>query len=210
MARERLVIVGAGGLGRILHDLLSKDAGLMAQADVAGFLDTRADPGLPQGLDCPVLGSPLNYQAQPGEVFVPAVGDPGMRKQLVEPLRQQDAAFLGYTDRATIGARTQMGDGVFMMPGVAVGTDCSIGAFAFLDTASIIGHDTAIGDYCMIGAMTFIAGGVSIGDGVTIHPRAVIAKGVRIGEGATIGIGSVVVKDVPPAVTVFGNPARII
>lgn len=207
---DQLVIVGAGGLGRILHDWLSRDAALRQRADIVGFLDTRPDPALPPGLDCPLLGNPLDYQIQPGQLFVSAVGAPALRKQLLDPLQAQGAAFLRYVERAIVGARTELGEGVFMMPGVEVGTDSRIDAFAFLDTATLIGHDVVIGSHCMIGAMSFVAGGVHIGDGVTVHPRAVIAKGVHIGAGATIGIGSVVVKDVPPDVTVFGNPARII
>ena len=31
-----------------------------------------------------------------------------------------------------------------------------------------------------------------------------------IGKGATIGMGAVVIEDVPPFVTVVGNPARIL
>ena len=37
---------------------------------------------------------------------------------------------------------------------------------------------------------------------------AIILPGVVIGDDAVIGAGSVVTKDVPPGVTVRGNPAR--
>lgn len=45
--------------------------------------------------------------------------------------------------------------------------------------------------------------------GASIGANATILPGVTIGEGAMIGAGSVVTKDVPPRVTVIGNPARI-
>jgi sugar O-acyltransferase (sialic acid O-acetyltransferase NeuD family) len=208
--RKRLVIIGAGGLGRIVYDVMSKDATLRDEIELAGFLDTRADVAMPDGLDCPVLGSPLDYQVRSGDIFIPAVGDPNLRAKLVTPLLEQGAEFYSYTRAASIAGRVEIGRGTFLTPGAVISTDCRIGEFGYADTYTIVGHDVEIGAHCMIGAMTFIAGGVRVGDRVAINPRATIAKGVKIGDGATIGIGSVVVKDVPAGVTVFGNPARTI
>jgi len=205
---KRLIIVGAGGLGRIVYDALRKDPVIAQEMELAGFLDTRADLQPPPDIEAPVLGSPLQYQVRPGDIFIPAVGVPAWRRKLLAPLQAQAAEFLSYSRLASIGARTEIGPGVFLTPGAVVSVDCRIGAYAYLDTYVIVGHDVTIGEHCMIGAMSFLAGGVRIDDGVAIHPRATIAKGVHIGAGATVGIGSVVVKDVPPSVTVFGNPAR--
>ncbi|MEG0718392.1 MAG: hypothetical protein RR811_07830 [Comamonas sp.] len=55
-----------------------------------------------------------------------------------------------------------------------------------------------------------MGGGAQIGDYAIVHPHATILPHVKVGEGATVGAGAVVVKDVPPRVTVFGNPARVI
>ncbi|WP_248320730.1 acetyltransferase [Caballeronia sp. Sq4a] len=208
--RKRLLIIGGGGLGRIVYDVLSKDASLRDEIELGGFLDTRADVAIPEGLDCAVVGNPLDYKVREGDLFIPAVGDPVWRRKLVAPLQAQGAAFFSFKNGASVAARVRIGEGTFVTPGAVISTDCAIGAFTYIDTYTIVGHDVTVGEHCMIGAMTFIAGGVNIGDGVTINPRSTIAKGVTIGAGATIGIGSVVVRDVPPGVTVFGNPARTI
>lgn len=210
MERKKLIIVGAGGLGRIVHDVLSRDTEVMREYDLAGFLDTRTDPGLPADLQTSVLGCPLTHQAQPNEVFIPAIGDPGWRKKLLAPLIEQGAAFYSYTRQASVAARARIGKGVFLTPGVVISTDCEVGDYSYVDTYVVIGHDTHIGAYCMVGAMSFLAGGVRIHDCVAIHPRATIAKGVDLGTACTVGIGSVVVKNIPQKVTVFGNPARVI
>jgi UDP-2-acetamido-3-amino-2,3-dideoxy-glucuronate N-acetyltransferase len=44
--------------------------------------------------------------------------------------------------------------------------------------------------------------------GASIGANATILPGLTIGEGAMVGAGAVVTKDVPPGVTVKGNPAR--
>ncbi|WP_100486266.1 sugar O-acetyltransferase [Sporolactobacillus pectinivorans] len=51
---------------------------------------------------------------------------------------------------------------------------------------------------------------VTIGDHVWIGGRTVINPGVNIGNNVVIGSGSVVTRDVPDAVVVAGNPAKII
>lgn len=210
MNRKKLIIVGAGGLGRIVHDVLSRDSEVTHEYTLAGFLDTRADLSLPGDLRSSVLGSPLSYQPRADDVFIPAVGDPKWRQKLLAPLIQQGAVFYSYTRQASIAARARIGRGVFLTPGVVVSTDCVIGDYSYIDTYVILGHDVQVGSNCMVGAMSFLAGGVCVEDGVAIHPRSTIAKGLVVGQGSTIGIGSVVVKDVPAQVTVFGNPARTI
>lgn len=52
------------------------------------------------------------------------------------------------------------------------------------------------------------AGTPTIEDDVCIFPNAVVIGRITIGAGAIIGPGAVVVNDVPPGVTMIGNPAR--
>ena len=49
---------------------------------------------------------------------------------------------------------------------------------------------------------------VVIGANVWIGAGAMILPGVTVGEDAIVGAGAVVTRDVPPGVTVVGNPAR--
>lgn len=97
-----------------------------------------------------------------------------------------------------IGDRVTIKSGVQLWDGLSVGDDVFIGP-----------NVTFTNDkYPKSGNINFnllrtrIEAGASIGGGATLLP------GVLIGAGATVGAGAVVLKDVPPGVTVVGNPGR--
>jgi sugar O-acyltransferase (sialic acid O-acetyltransferase NeuD family) len=208
--KKDLIIIGAGGLGRIVYDTFSRHWAITDKYNLVGFLDTRVDSGLPSDFLVPILGNPLLYQVGDYQIFMPAVGNPKLKESLVIPIALQGAEFACFYDQNFVGSRSTIGEGAFFALGTMVSVDCQIGKYVFIDAYTIVGHDVEIGDYCMLGAKCFIAGGVRLGKGVTVHPQATIAKGVQVGDGAIIGLGSVVIKDVPAGATVLGNPARII
>jgi UDP-2-acetamido-3-amino-2,3-dideoxy-glucuronate N-acetyltransferase len=124
-----------------------------------------------------------------------------------------------------IGDETGIGTFVEIQKGAKIGDRCKISSHTFIcegvtvESGVFIGHGvtfindrypratTAAGQLqtesdweCQ---KTLVKRGASIGSGVTL------LGGITIGENAIIGAGSVVTKDVPPNVTVAGNPARL-
>ncbi len=71
-----------------------------------------------------------------------------------------------------------------------------------------VGHDANLGADCELAPGTVIGGHCQIGDRVKIGINACVKPFVKVGDDARIGMGAVVVMDVPPGVTVVGNPAR--
>ena len=100
--------------------------------------------------------------------------------------------------------------------GVTIGKKCFISRKAFID---IRRGKVTIGDYVSIAPGSFILSHTArrpegqatrIEDNVLIFVNAVISPGVKVGKNSIVGAGAVVTKDVPPNVTVMGNPARVI
>jgi UDP-3-O-[3-hydroxymyristoyl] glucosamine N-acyltransferase len=85
--------------------------------------------------------------------------------------------------------------------------DTMIGDRVRLGNLVNIGHNVRIGADSVISSSTCVAGGTRIGERCNIAAGASISAKLEIGSGCQIGLGSVVVKNVPPGISVFGNPA---
>lgn len=206
---KKIIIVGAGGLGRQALAQLQVDHAHGIDWVIAGFLDERGSETVSEALYYPWLGYPENFMPEPDHCFVVAVGDPSSREQQVQPLLDKGAEFISVRTRCQLGTRTRYG-ATFFGYDVSSGVDCQIGSYGFIDQETLIGHDTVIGDYVHIGSRCLLAGYVKVGKGVVINSGAMLARGISVGDGAVIGMGAVVFKDVPPGATVAGNPARVI
>lgn len=206
-APHDVVVISAGGFGRSLVNTSHGDPASGVVWRVTGYLDSR--PALAAKSSLPILGDPMTYRARPGESFICALGDPLQRRTYAAPLLAQGAPFMNLCTGLYSADGVTMGVGCFFEPSVRMGVDCRIGDFVVVQSTSVIGYEVKIGSYSTLGAFVFVGGGAQIGENVVIHPHATILPKVTIGDGAVVGAGSVVMADVPPGVTVLGNPAKI-
>jgi sugar O-acyltransferase (sialic acid O-acetyltransferase NeuD family) len=203
---DHILIVSAGGFGRATASLARSDPGCGVAWDVKGFLDSRTDIHNPS--DLPILGDPLTYQVQEGDIFLCALGEPAAKRHYTAALRAQGANFIVLRPDLTTGERVQLGAGGLFERKVSLAPDVKIGELVTILSTTIVGYDVQIGDYCQIGSFVFIGGGALIGRDVVIHPHATVLPGVKVGDGAVVGAGAVVIRDVAPGTTVMGNPAK--
>ncbi len=204
---DRLIIVGAGGLGRDTEAYARTDVALNVYWSIAGFLDTRPDVLDRFNMELKVIGDPRTYMPVPGDLFIVAIGSTKLRKELVAPLIEKGARFVAFRPNALIGTRCRFGRSVYGFH-CTLSSDVTVGDYAYIGAHAIIGHDSIVTDYAHIGMRAFVGGRVKIGEGATIHPMATIAPDVQIGDWATVGAGAVVFGNVPAHMTVIGNPAR--
>lgn len=88
---------------------------------------------------------------QTGDMFTLAVGDPAMKRRLVEKLRVRDARFATVIHpSACTSTTTKFGEGVTVGAYSGPGVDTVIGDFVTLNSYSGVGHDTHIGSFTTI------------------------------------------------------------
>ena len=199
-----LVIVGAGGFGREVLDVVEAVNAAVAKPvwEFLGFIDDGSPDTFGRG---PVIGDLDGLSRIDAHVLV-AIGDPSTRAEIVGGLSQPAATVVHPS--ATIGRDCVLAAGVVVCAGVRVTTNVRIGEHVHLNLNATVGHDAVIGRFSTVYPGVNVSGSVVAGDRVSFGTNASVLQGVRIGDGATVGAGAVVVGDVPAGVTAKGVPAR--
>lgn len=209
---KRLIIIGAGGFGREVLEWALGCPAYRKEWEIGGFLDDRPDAlrKIP-AVDVPLLGNTRDYEPRPEDCFLCAMGTPSLRAEMRRRFESRGGTFTRLIhESCVVGRRVDLGPGVILCPRVVLTCDIAIGANTALNVGSAVGHDAVLGDDCQISSFCDITGYVYIGNRVLSGSRASIIPGKQVGDDAVVGAGSVVVSNVPEAVTVFGNPARIL
>ncbi len=133
-----------------------------------------------------------------------------------------------------IGAGTRVWQYVVILPGAVIGRDGNICSHCFIENQVVVGDRVTVKcgvrrwdgvtleDDVFVGPNATFCNDLQprsrnaaaqllptvVKKGASIGANATILPGLTIGEGAMVGAGAVVTKDVPPGVTVKGNPAR--
>jgi len=119
----------------------------------------------------------------------------------------QDMKFAGEDTELVIGDRNLIREfctfntGTVQDGGVTrVGSDNWIMAYVHL------AHDVQLGDHCVLANNATLAGHVHVGDWATVGGLSGLHQFVHVGAHAMIGFQGHVAQDVPPFMTVDGNP----
>jgi sugar O-acyltransferase (sialic acid O-acetyltransferase NeuD family) len=208
--RESVVILGAGGFGRGILDVIDALNRQHPRYQVLGFLDPD-EHALPatSRLGGVVIGTDDDL-ARFDARYVISVASTALRRNV-------DRAGIRAGKRAvdalvhpscSIGGDVDLGAGTVLTAGVRVASNVVVGRHTHINFNSTVGHDAVLGDFVTVFPQVAISGYVRLGEGVTMGTGSAVTPGVRIGAGATVGAGAVVVRDVPSRATVVGVPAR--
>ncbi|SEW22615.1 sugar O-acyltransferase, sialic acid O-acetyltransferase NeuD family [Prevotella sp. khp7] len=205
---KRLIIIGAGGMGRTVYSNALESVGYGDAFEVKGFIDDdlHALDGFPNYP--PVIGTISGYQPEADDVFVCSIGG-ASRKPCMENIISRGGEFINVIHRtARLLTNVVIGKGNFIGADTVIGNDVVIGNYNMIQSYTIIGHDVRMGDFNRIDTRVTCVGGVVIEDEVNIHSSAVISHKVTVESKSRVAALSFVIKDVKTGTTVIGNPAK--
>lgn len=213
--KKDIVIYGAGGLARETLWMINSNDVLREKYNVTAFVvDYEFLEKAPREISTiPVVGKDYFYnegkEDKPGVIV--AIGEPKSRRRCFEELES-----LGYLSFPTIIHPTcniapdiEVGTGSIIHSYCIVTVGVKIGKCVFVNGTSTIGHDVNVGDFVSIMPRCDISGHVNIGSCASIGAKSFVLERKTIGENSIMVPGSIVLRNVPPNVTVMGNPAKI-
>ena len=209
---KKIVIVGAGGHGREVADILRHQASQGASAPL-GFVDENAALHGREVDGLPVLGG-WNWFEGPHAKDVAVICAVGTPSVCVKLARRAEALGLSFaravSPLAHVSARARLGEGVTLFPHAVVNPGAVLGDHSILNLGATVSHDAAIGLCCNINPGARLAGDVRVEEGCYVGMGAQLIQGVTVGAWTTVGAGAVVIRDLPPRCTAVGVPAAVI
>lgn len=200
--KRKLIIVGTGGHGKVVLDIAKQN----------GYTDISFLADNPQGeIWCgyPVLGTSLDALQYPDAVFIVAVGNTAVRKQIQKRLSLQGLQFATLIHPSAIVAEdTVIGEGSVIVAGAVINPGAVLGKGVIVNTCASVDHDCLIGDFVHIAVGAHISGTVAIGECTWIGAGAIVSNNISVAAGCTVGAGAVVIKHIRESGTYIGVPAK--
>ena len=181
MSKEKLLLVGAGGFGRMTAEQA------MLQYDCA-FVDDGQAVGT-EICGIPVVGglADLPELRKDYDLLVVGIGNNRFRAQVYEK-----AKVLGYTFPNVIAPSTyispfaEVGCGCVVLQNACVQNGASVGDGVLLNAGTEVHCDAAVGDYALIYTNSVIRTGATVGNFARIGSNCTICNNATVPDGADI------------------------
>jgi sugar O-acyltransferase (sialic acid O-acetyltransferase NeuD family) len=199
----RLVVLGAGGHGKVVADILRAGG-----QEVFGFVDDQK-PAHAMVLDLPVVGGTRWLGDAPCRVAL-GIGDNATRARLAQHCLDAGCELVtAIHPRAVVASSARIADGVVVMALAVVNPAAVVERGAIVNTGAVIEHDCAIGEYAHVSPNATLGGGCRVGEFTHLGIGATMLPNTSIGARSIVGGGGVVARDLPSDVVAVGVPARV-
>jgi len=206
MMASRLLIIGAGGHGRVVADA----AEVSGQWAKIAFVDDQY-PDLSSSGFWPVIGrvDDLDKLRSEWQHAIVGVGNNSLRSKLINSCKA-----LGYSvatiihPSAVIANNSTIGEGAVIFANAVVNTGSAIGRGVVINTAATVDHDCTLGESVHLSPGVHLGGTVKIGNHSWLGVGASVINNCTLGSAVTVGAGAVVIDDVADSTKVVGVPAK--
>ncbi|MGD8507169.1 MAG: acetyltransferase [Candidatus Bathyarchaeota archaeon] len=209
--KSKIVIVGAGGLGREALRLIQRHNAHSSRVgddfEILGFIDDLKSLWGQKINGAKVLGGIDFLKRMKGAKTVVVIGDSKIRKSVVQRIR--GIKFFSCVDPSvSISRDISIGKGTLIQEGVILTCNIRMGNHCYINLDCTIGHDVILENFVTLDPSVNVSGNAKILEGSHIHTNAVICPSVVVGRWSIVGAGAVVLNDVPDYTTVVGVPAK--
>lgn len=178
----RVAIVGAGGYGRVVLDVLVARG---SEGWVLGFYDDAHAALSDKVRGFPILGDvgmlKSMLSVEPVHVIV-AITENGARMRIANSLRGLGGRFITAVHPAAyVSEEATIGDGCVLAAGAVVHPDAVIGSHCALGPRAVVERDA------QVGAGVWISAGAIVGPGARIGARVVLGQNASVGRKAVVG-----------------------
>lgn len=181
MSKEKLLLVGAGGFGRMVAELA------MLQYDCA-----FVDDGQPVGAEIcgiPVVGSLADLpELRKGyDLLVVGIGNNQFRAQVYEKAKALSFDFPNIVaPSAYISPFSKVGCGCVVLQNACIQNGTSVGNGVLLNAGAEVHCDAAVGDYALIYTNSVIRTGATVGNFARIGSNVTVCNHAAVPDGADI------------------------
>lgn len=210
---KQIIIIGAGGHGREVADIVRHQSSQGEAVHLLGFIDDRAELHGQVLAGIPVLGdwSWLNGSQQRNVAVICALGTPSILRRVVQRVQETGMAFASaISPLAYISPFACIGQGVMIFPHTFVSAGTHLEDHCIVNVGATVSHDSRVGRYSNLCPGVHLAGNVTIDEGCFIGIGTSVIQGCSIGPWSVIGAGAAVIGDIPAHATAVGIPARVI
>jgi len=200
-----IYIIGAGGHGKVVLDIINKSE----QYQAAAFLDDDSSLHKETINGLKVLGGSKEALDDNKAVII-AVGNNKIREKLFKMMKSNDLEIINAVHPdVVINSFVSLGEGIVIAAGAVINPNTFIEDNVIINTAVTVDHDCLIEKHVHLSPGVNLGGNVTVQRGAHIGIGATVLPGIEIGKNSVVGAGSVVTRDVPDDVTVVGVPARV-
>jgi len=207
----KIVIIGAGGFGKeVLWSIIDINK-LSKKYDFLGFIDDDKKLCNTKIYGHNVLGGLDWFSKNKDKNFscVIAIGDPILRKKIVEKLSSCDLSYETIIHPSVIFSDSiSIGFGTIIQAGVILTVDTKIGNHVHININSTVGHDCNISDFVTVNPGVQVNGDTKIDEGSFLGSGVTLKDNINLGRWSVIGAGSVLLSNAKEFSTYVGIPAK--
>ncbi len=206
---KRLLIIGAGGHGRVVADCAEQ----LKQYDDIAFLDDCFDEqneASQVSSHWSIIGKVELWQHYlAGTDFIVAFGNNELRLNTHHSLVAGGANVICVIHpQAVVSQYASIGLGSVVLAGAVINVDSIIGEACIINTSASVDHDCQIANGSHISPNVSLAGGVTVGELSWLGIGSIVIQYLHIAANCQVGAGGVVIKSLEQAGVYVGNPVR--